>query len=160
MEASAQAGAAASGDSAPPRASQRGSSDDEDAVASRATGSRPSALARLREQYERRTEKIGHGGIGLVQDRHGPRHVRWRVVGAAAEVLQVPIHLASEAPRLHPPGAWPSLIAAIASHVSLQGRTLVDVGAGTGLFLKGFADAVGDGGRIVALELSPSYTYT
>jgi ubiquinone/menaquinone biosynthesis C-methylase UbiE len=38
-----------------------------------------------------------------------------------------------------------------------QGRVVADIGAGTGLFLEPFADAVGRGGAVYALDIAPAF---
>ncbi len=46
----------------------------------------------------------------------------------------------------------------IAAAVGLRpGQRVTDIGAGTGLFLEPFADAVGEGGKVYALDISPAF---
>jgi ubiquinone/menaquinone biosynthesis C-methylase UbiE len=41
--------------------------------------------------------------------------------------------------------------------LQLSGRTLADVGAGTGLFMEPFAELVGEAGKVFAVDISPAF---
>jgi 2-polyprenyl-3-methyl-5-hydroxy-6-metoxy-1,4-benzoquinol methylase len=53
--------------------------------------------------------------------------------------------------------AWPALVKLVRATVPLEGRVLADIGAGTGLFMAPFREAVGARGSVVAVELSPHF---
>ena len=53
--------------------------------------------------------------------------------------------------------AFPALVELMKSNFSLQGATVCDVGAGTGLFTEPFVQAVGPEGKVVSIEISPHF---
>ena len=53
--------------------------------------------------------------------------------------------------------AFPALVELMKSNFSLQGATVCDVGAGTGLFTEPFVQSVGPEGKVVSIEISPHF---
>ena len=53
--------------------------------------------------------------------------------------------------------AWPPLVALLQDTIGLDGRTIADIGAGTGLFTAPFLEAVGDAGSVKSVEISPHF---
>ena len=53
--------------------------------------------------------------------------------------------------------AWPALVELLKGSFSLEGKTIADIGAGTGLFTKPFVEAVGPSGSVVSVELSEHF---